>query len=177
MSLEVQIEALLFLQSEPMTAAQIANRVDATVPEVKEALERLKEAKNHDGSGVHLLESEEGFQMVTHPELKEVLDSSTKERRTDLTKPQLEALTIIAYRGPISKHELEHIRGVNSQAILRNLLIRGLIVEVEGDLSDEYALSAECLQLLGVKKVDELPNYAEFSQDERIDELLESLNA
>lgn len=175
-SLDAQIEGLLFISTDPITVAQIANRVDATIPEVKEAIIRLKESKNVEDSGVHLLDSEEGLQFVTNPDLYEVLQDSVKERRTDLTKPQLESLTIIAYRGPISQNELEHIRGVNSQAIIRNLLIRGLIVAVDGDLTEEFVVSAKCLQLLGVKAVEELPHYDDFSKDERIDQLLEGLD-
>ena len=87
---------------------------------------------------------------------------------SELTQPQLEALTIIAYRGPITKLELETIRGVNCSLILRNLLIKGLITANGG----KYQITVKFMQHLGISSVEELPDYDRLSKSETIEEVL-----
>jgi segregation and condensation protein B len=93
-----------------------------------------------------------------------------------LTKPGLETLTIVAYRGPITKPELELIRGVNCSLILRNLLMRGLVVQQPGTEGDEvlaqYTASPEFLQYLGFTSVQQLPNFDELHSHQLLEELL-----
>ncbi len=112
------------------------------------------------------------------PSFADVLGSMTKEEtESELTRPQLETLTIIAYRGPITKPEIEHIRGVNCSIILRNLLMRGLIIEKEDKvkLQPVYTIASELLRKLGVHGVEELPDYEDLHKNAKIGQLLDSL--
>ena len=92
----------------------------------------------------------------------------------ELTKPSLETLTIVAYRGPVTKAELEQIRGVNCSLILRNLLIRGLI---EGSFdkvkaTTVYDVTHDFVRFLGLAEVEELPDYAKLHNHETLLALL-----
>ena len=95
----------------------------------------------------------------------------------ELTRPSIETLTIIAYRGPITKPEIEQIRGVNCSLILRNLLMRGLVEESESveRLQPVYAISADFLRHLGLHAISDLPDYATLHGDEKISQLLREL--
>ena len=92
-----------------------------------------------------------------------------------MTQPSLETLTIIAYRGPITKPEIEQIRGVNCSLILRNLLIRGLIEEKEDKqrLQNTYTISFDFLRHLGADRVEELPQYSDLHTDEVVGQLIQ----
>jgi segregation and condensation protein B len=85
-----------------------------------------------------------------------------EERERDLGRAGIETLAIIAYKGPVSKKEIEYIRGVNSQFALRNLLLRGL-VERKASSWDErvivYSITADALRHLGLGSITELPEY------------------
>lgn len=87
------------------------------------------------------------------------------EMAGELTKAQLETLTVVAYRSPVTRPELEQIRGVNCAVILRNLLVRGLIEEKEHATHPipVYTLSLEAMRHLGMTSTTELPQYAELS--------------
>ena len=95
------------------------------------------------------------------------------EQVGELTRPSLESLTIIAYRGPITKAELEMIRGVNCSMILRNLLIRGLIREEKGKTESVFRVSLEFLRWLGVQQASDLPDYDKLSGSDLIDQVLQ----
>ena len=101
-----------------------------------------------------------------------------EEVYSELTQPQLEALTIIAYRGPITKLELETIRGVNCSLILRNLLVRGLIEEKDDavKLQPVYSVSLEMLRHLGIHGVSELPDFENFHNNVQIDQMIQELS-
>lgn len=178
--LSAKIEALLFLSTKPVTFKKLARQLGVKESEVGEAVEALAEARNQAKSGVHVLVSDQSAAFVTSPDLSEFLASTSKEdEQAELTRPQLETLTIIAYRGPVTKPEIEHIRGVNCSLILRNLLMRGLIDEREDEvrLTSVYSLSPDMLRHLGVRSAKELPDFGQFNQNERMDQLLESLSA
>ncbi|MBT7553409.1 SMC-Scp complex subunit ScpB, partial [bacterium] len=93
----------------------------------------------------------------------------------ELSKPSLETLTIVAYRQPIAKEELEQIRGVNCSVILRNLLIRGLVEarESKGDLVPMYSVTIDFLRHLGIDSVEQLPDFAKLNSNENLQALIE----
>jgi segregation and condensation protein B len=93
-----------------------------------------------------------------------------------LSQPSLEALTIIAYRGPIAKLELERIRGVNCSLILRHLLLRGLVEEKLDKTKNEnfYTVTHDFIRFLGLGSVTELPDYEKLNQAEAINSVLEA---
>jgi segregation and condensation protein B len=98
------------------------------------------------------------------------------ETTGELTRPQLETLTVIAYRGPVSKAELEQIRGVNCTMILRNLMMRGLINEQTENGVAQYAVAMEFMSFLGAASAAELPDYEMLRRDKRIEDILELAN-
>ena len=132
MSLLSQIESILFVVSKSLSLKEIARAVQQKEAEVKLAVEELKAKYNHEASGIRILFVEDKVQMASNPENAGVVDLFIKQEAIgELTRPQLETLTVIAYRGPLTRPELEQIRGVNCAIILRNLLLRGLIEENE----------------------------------------------
>ncbi len=115
-------------------------------------------------------------QMMTSPELSKLVRDFLKDELTgDLTRPQLETLTIIAYRQPITKPELEQIRGVNCSLIIRNLLMRGLIETEESKekFGPVYRVTHELMRLLGITEVRELPDYDTLHTDAHIEAVLD----
>ena len=135
--------------------------------EIKNGIQILKEKL--EGRGVSLMEKEDEVMMVTAGECSELIENLTKEELSkDLGKAALETLSIILYQGPIKRSELDYIRGVNSQFILRNLLVRGLIEKIS-DPKDArtfvYKPSFELLAHLNVKNIEELPDYEAVRKD------------
>ncbi len=176
--LSAKIEALLFLRTKPMSVQALARACDSKKDDVQEAVQALMQQRNVETSGVHIIQTADGVALVTNPALgEELADQSKEDMQSELTRPQLETLTIIAYRGPMTKAEIEHIRGVNCSLIVRNLLMRGLIDESEDDvkLLPVYTLTTDMLRHLGIHKVDELPDYEELHKNAKIDQMLHSL--
>lgn len=175
MSLLSQIESILFVASKPLFIKEISKAIGANVQDVEEALENLKLKYNTADSGILILQIEDKFQMSSNPINAPVVDQFAKnEVSGELTKAQLETLTVIAYRGPITRPELEQIRGVNCSLILRNLLVRGLIEEREAELGVIYVLTFDALAHLGLKSVSDLPEYESLHKHEFIEKILNS---
>jgi segregation and condensation protein B len=109
--------------------------------------------------------------MVSNPDNREAAENFLKaEVSGELTRPQLETLTVISYCGPITKPELEQIRGVNCSLILRNLLLRGLVKEMEdpANLLPTYEATMEYIRHLGLNNLRELPDYDKLHGHENI---------
>ena len=175
MSIISKIESILFVASKPLSIKQIAKTISVKEIDVREALETLKMKYNQDNSGIRILFSEELIQMSTAPENVEYVDLFIKDEVSgELTKAQLETLTVIAYRGPITRSELEQIRGVNCSLIIRNLLVRGLIEEKEEEnkILPLYFVSLEALRHLGIDSVENLPDYEIIHKHEYIENIL-----
>lgn len=179
--LKSKIESLLFISNKPLSAINIEKFIKVDLEKIEKALDTLfHEYKNRDG-GIVIAENLKQYQMVTNAINSEVVKDFTRSEVTgELTQPALETLTIVAYRGPISKPELEEIRGVNCSLIIRNLIIRGLITAEKGRvfkekddfgdkvlLNDEmyYNITFDFLKFLGVKSVSELPDYEKLNLD------------
>ncbi len=118
------------------------------------------------GSGVVLLEAPEGFQLATNSSNSDLVKAFLNaDLRESLTEATVEVLAIIAYRQPISKAEIEAIRGVNSQYSLRSLLMRGLIEKVPNPndaRGSMYKITTEFLMQLGITSVNDLPDFEEL---------------
>jgi len=113
--------------------------------------------------------------MVSAPENSSLVRDFIKDETTgELTRPSLETLTIIAYRGPISKLDLERIRGINCSLILRNLLIRGLIEAKTDRKKNEiyYNITFDFIRFLGINDVNQLPDYERLNKDDTLDRIL-----
>lgn len=173
------LEALLFASAKPLSLKQLASLLLMPIEDVRQAVAELTEARNTAESGIHVLVHGETVQFVTNPELAEIVKRLSKEDAGELTRPSLETLTVIAYRGPMTRPELEAIRGVQCALILRNLLTRGLIEEKDDARRGEpvYTLSTDSLRYLGVHSLEELPDYEAFKGDARISKLVDALES
>jgi len=143
-----------------------------------EAIQQLKTEYVARAGGVVFLTLEDKYQLAASPEASEVVSKFLKEEITgELTRPSLETLTIIAYRAPISKAELELIRGVNCSLILRNLLLRGLIEAKEDKTkaTTVYQITFEFLKYLGLTAVSDLPDFDRLNRHNNLEKLLQSL--
>ena len=179
MTLASTIESLLFVSSQPVSVSQLKKLTGAKKADIDAALKGLAEAyeeKKH--SGILLMVSGDRYQLVSHPDNAKAVKVFLKSDVTgELTDPALETLAIVAYRGPITKPELEQIRGVNCGLILRNLLIRGLIERIPSaskQLLPKYLVTHEFIRFLGVSSVEALPEYETLSKHETLDEVLQS---
>lgn len=173
-----KIEALLYVSNKPLSVKKLVELTAASAEDVEQGIALLQERYNTEQSGIRVLRNGNDIQFATAPELTETVETFLKEELTgDMTKPQLETLTIIAYRGPLRKEEIEHIRGVNCSLILRNLLMRGLIETVASNTPDgihEYQVTLDFLRFLGINTISELPNFEELSRHENVESILEN---
>ncbi len=161
-----KLEALLFIYGEPIEIKKLGKILGIKEEEVKAGLMALEEELKRTERGLALVQDKGRIQLVTKPEFSKLLEDLTKEEFTeDLTPAALETLSIVSYAGPISRADLEYIRGVNSSFILRALLMRGLIErEVDSKRANAfvYTASFDLLKKLGLSKNSELPEYQKY---------------
>lgn len=160
-SLQKQIYALLFWKNEPTSLKNLAQTLKVTEQEIQETLQTLSELIKDQG--VVIVQEGDTVTLATHKETAPLIESLEKlELSKELSKSALETLSIVLYKGPIRRSEIDYIRGVNSQFILRHLEIRGL-VEKAPSLEDArvflYGPTLELLAFLGITKRDELPEF------------------
>ncbi|MDD5464683.1 MAG: SMC-Scp complex subunit ScpB [Candidatus Moranbacteria bacterium] len=178
--LKSAIESILFVSGEPVSLNKIAKVTDSTVPEIESALEILKDEYASGKRGIVILRKEQEVQMATDPENAQLIDQLVKsEIQENLSRAGLEVLSIIAYRGPITRVEVEAIRGVNCSFTVRSLMMRGLLERIENPKDNRgylYKISFDFLKKMGIDSVDKLPDYETLSKDERIDSIIGSNN-
>lgn len=162
------LEAALFAANRPVTAEELVGLdPDATLDEVRAALEALREHYDFDGHGVELVELGGGFQLLTRPALAAAIERAQFAARTSrLSAAMLETLAVIAYRQPVGRAEIEEIRGVSASGVLRTLQERGLI-EVTGRSEGLgrpllYGTTPLFLELLGLPDLQNLPRAEEL---------------
>lgn len=160
--LEKQIEAILFWKGEPLTLAELSRSLGVSSVEIKQALRLLEEKLA--GRGIALIRTDNEVALATAPEASALLKRLRQEELSaDLGKASLETLAIVLYRAPVSRREIEYIRGVNSTSILRSLLIRGLIERVFAEREERafhYQPTIALQALLGIHERSELPEFA-----------------
>ena len=182
LSLDSQIEAILFWKGEPQTIKKLAASLGKKEEEIKAGLEILKE-KIKD-RGLELVYKDEEVMLGTASRLSHIIERLTKEELVrDLGRAGLETISIIAYKGPISRAEIDYIRGVQSNFILRNLQIRGLVEKITNEKDHRsflYRPTFELLSFLGVSKIEDLPEYEkvklEFTQNAAVVEQIQAAN-
>lgn len=157
------LESILFSIGEPISIEKLVKTLGKNKDAVKKIINDLENDYQKENRGLRIIKKGEKIQLVSSPENSQYIEILIKdELQEDLTPVSLEALAIIAYRGPITRAEIEEIRGVNCSYILRNLLIRGLI-ERKGLLEDArayiYEISFDFLKKLGLSSIEELPEY------------------
>jgi segregation and condensation protein B len=171
------IESLLFISGEPLSFARIAKVIGSNEDEVRNTVKNLAEKYAGDtGCGLMIVMQPESAVLATKPEHAASVEAFTRgELQETLSKAALEVLSIIAYRAPISRAEIDAIRGVNCSFTLRNLLLRDLI-ERSGNPQDTrgyiYRPSFRFLETLGLGSIQELPDFESLSKDERLEMVL-----
>lgn len=163
-SLSKNIEAILFYKAEPLSLKKLCNILELKEQEVKQGIQELeKDLKNR---GIALVEHENEYTLTTSSETSSIIEKVRKdELNRDLGKAGIETLSIIIYQGPVSRADIDYIRGVNSQFIVRNLLMRGLIEKVENTKDARSYLYKPSLQLishLGLSKLNDMPEYEDI---------------
>lgn len=161
----------MFVSGDPITMDAIKNVSELPETELRQILDELISEYRNDARGIQIVEVANGYQMTTSPEcsawVRKLFASGTPNR---LSLPALETLAIIAYNQPIIKAELEQIRGVNSDGVVKSLLDKRLIKimgrkEVPGKPL-LYGTTKEFLQYFGLKDLSELPTLKELNRDE-----------
>ncbi len=167
------LESLLFVSSKPLSVKYLTSLLNEPEEDIQNALQQL--ASDRLEMGVIVLESNGEYQMATaaanSTAVKNFLNADLREKLTDAT---VEVLAIIAYRQPISKAEIEAIRGVNSQYSVRHLLMRGLIEKIPNpndSRSVYYQTSTEFLQHMGIASVKDLPSFEELTAQIKLPEI------
>ncbi|MEO2166720.1 MAG: SMC-Scp complex subunit ScpB, partial [bacterium] len=160
--IEPTLEAILFAAAEPIPLQRLSRLFQGRGRGVvKEALDRLKATFEESGRGIRLVEVSSGFQLRSAPEHAPWLRRFFAEKPPRLSRALLETVAIIAYRQPVSRGEIEAIRGVNCDAILTALLNRDLVLSTgRRDTPGrpvEYGTTAEFLELFTMKNLGELP--------------------
>jgi segregation and condensation protein B len=162
-ALQRAIEALLFVASEALSIKQIAKLTKASEVEVTQAIARIQ--ADFAGRGIVLRELAGGYRFASAPEAREVVEGYLLPPKTTLSAAALETLSIIAYQerdeGPVTKADIEAIRGVNSDSVIATLLDRRFIEESgRKDVAGRpilYRTTPEFLEAFGLRSLDDLP--------------------
>ncbi|MBR6307784.1 MAG: SMC-Scp complex subunit ScpB [Lachnospiraceae bacterium] len=156
------LEAILFAMGESVEISKLAEVIEETTEVTKELLGKLKEKYESPESGIELLELEDSYQLATKPGMYDALVKIAKTpRRMQLSESVLETLSIIAYKQPVTRLEIESIRGVSSDFAVNKLLEYGLICELgRKDAPGRpllFGTTEEFLRSFGVKSLKDLP--------------------
>ncbi len=172
MEIGSKIESILLAYGEPIALSKLAKVLGEQEDVIRETVEKLDAEYLEQRRGFAILRKENFVQLVSHPDCAESIRKLKRiEDETTLSPATLEVLSIIAYRSPITRSEIEMIRGVNCSSILRSLSIRGLVdrIEESGDgRSYTYSPSFSLLKILGVKTLEDLPEYANLSRNGKL---------
>ena len=124
------LEAVLFAAGLPLSLPKLAEIIEAPEWEVQETLTQLEHILSDRGSGIFLRRSAGGYQLVTHPNAFPWVKKLSETVQPTLSSSAMETLSIIAYKQPITKQEIEHIRGVRAERSIGRLLELELICEM-----------------------------------------------
>lgn len=166
LELSSRIEALLFVADEPAQLRQLAQALEVTERDVEAALDQLAERCRE--RGLRLQRSDRQVQFVTAPQAApDVQRFLGLDNTSTLSTAALETLALVAYRQPLTRSEIEAIRGVNCDSVLRTLLSRGLVA-AQGRLDQAgrpiiYGTTFEFLQYFGLSDLSDLPDWADLT--------------
>lgn len=176
MKLKSVIESLLFISGEPIRTPRLAKICNIPKNDIEAAIQELEQDYEQEKRGLMIISKEDSIQLATRPENQEFVNQMVSgELGAELSRSALETLSIVAYRGPIPRVQIEAIRGVNCSYVLRSLLLRGLVdrkevADIRGYL---YEISFSFLKNLGIGNVKDLPEWEKLSKNEKVTELLD----
>jgi|SRR3989339_1879478 len=166
--LKSKIESLLFVAGKPLSYKKLQEVITIKNDQLGELLGEMNQEYENNGRGLRILIKSDSAQLVSAPANAGFVQKLVmQELQGDISKAASETLAIIAYRSPITRTEIEMIRGVNCIYILRNLLLRGLISKKESPADSRvsiYEVSFDLLKHLGVARVEDLPDYHHLHQ-------------
>ena len=165
------LEALLFASGEPLTIGAIAKATSLSEQNIREIIRELTADYRDRNSGVVIAEIADGYEMATDPELAAWIRRMKNVHVSNkLSQPSIETLSIIAYKQPITKVEIDQLRGVNSDAAVKSLLDKRLVKIIGKKESPGrpflYSTTNEFLQYFGLKNLTELPAIHDFFNSE-----------
>jgi segregation and condensation protein B len=166
-NLDKHIESFLFWKGEPVLKKELCSIFNIGIPTLERELAKISE--RYISSGITLKNIDDRVCITTSSETSEIIEQIIKsDLDKELSKASIETLSIIIYRGPIKRAEIDYIRGVSSQFILRNLQVRGLVDKVVDPIDTRiyfYKPSIELLNYLGINDTKEMLEYAEVNKD------------
>lgn len=175
--LRSRLESILLVIDSPASAEELARVVDAEVSVVRDTLRAVERELTERGSGIDLRETPEGWRFYTRKENANAVEQFVLDgTQTKLSRAALETLAVIAYRQPVTRAQVAGVRGVNVDGVVRTLLLRGLIREIEGPEptvgnAHQYETTELFLELLGIDSLERLPDLAPLLPEiEQIDE-------
>jgi len=163
------IEALVFVSGDPVSVKRLEEVLESTEEEIREAIEALTQRYVDAGAGIQVMEVAGGFQLRTRPQFSNQVNTFLeRKRKTTLSGPALETLAIIAYKQPITRAEIEVIRGVVVDGVIKSLLDRRLIKvagvkEVPGR-PNLYRTTKRFLEYFGIVSLKDLPPIENIEQ-------------
>lgn len=168
-NLKSAVEALIFASERPVTLEQLKKVLgNPESGEVRKVVDGLKEEYEAQNRGFRIAEIAGGFQMITSPAFAPFLKKLYKDRSVDkLSKPALESLAIIAYKQPLTKSEIESLRNVNVDGVMKSLLEKNLI-RISGRKKIPgrpfvFGTTRQFLEHFGLKSLDDLPKFEDFN--------------
>lgn len=168
--LKARVEAVLFSSDTSLSLQRLEQILEVDVEQLRIALQELQHECQQEGRGVVLHEVAGGFQFRTRPEYAHWVMQLRRTRHMNLSRAATETLAIIAYRQPITRAEIEGLRGVDSGGIVRTLLEKDLVrVAGKKDAPGRplmYATSARFLEIFGLNSLDDLPTLRDLKIDE-----------
>ncbi len=163
-NLKRAIEGILFVSGEPVGLKKLSKLLEQKEDDIREMILEMREEFND--RGLIIISDDEKYQLTTSPNISNIITEFLKtELKDDLSPASLETLAIIAYKGPISRIEIDNIRGVNSSFILRSLLVRGLITKEKSPnskLINVYRISFDMIRNLGIENIHQLPDFDKY---------------
>lgn len=158
------IEAVLFASGDPVEIEHLADIVDVDKRSLREILKKMMDNYNYERRGIHIIRMEDSYQMCTRGEYFEYVSRLAEPpRKQNLSNAALEVLSIVAYKQPVTRSSIEHIRGVNCDYIVNRLIERNFIEE-KGRLDAPgrpilFGTTQHFLRSFGVASLDELPEF------------------
>lgn len=161
-SMQAAIEALLFAMGDAVQISDIASVLEIGSEDVRKLIRQMMVQYDDENRGIHIIELDDAFQMCTKPSMYDYLIKLThRPKKHTLTDVALETLSIIAYKQPVTRAEIERIRGVNSDKAINRLVEYNLVAEM-GRLDAPgrpilFGTTEEFLRTFGVRSPEELP--------------------
>lgn len=176
--IQAAIEAVLFAAGDAIELERLADIVDVDKKSLREILKKMMDEYNYERRGIHIIRMEDSYQLCTRGEFSEYVSRLAEPpKMMNLSNAALEVLAIVAYKQPVTKSSIEHIRGVNCDYIVNRLIERNFIEE-KGRLDAPgrpilFGTTQHFLRIFGVSELEDLPDFDSLGQTAEEGEQLE----